>query len=662
MKTTASENFYRSDIDGLRALAVLMVVVYHVFPKLLRGGFVGVDIFFVISGFLITGIILRDLDNGCFSFWNFYSRRIRRIFPALILVLCVTLAFGWFSLFADEYKMLGKHVFGGVSFTANIFYWWEAGYWDVNSKLKPLLHLWSLGIEEQFYIVFPCLLVLVRKKNWRLLTVIILLTAFSFALNIYYYRRNPILDFYAPFTRFWEILSGGTLAFLLQKESPFLASIGKKADAFLAKIFGGRHVENDGRNLRNALSILGFILLVVAVRTSRVDRHFPGYRALLPVMGTVFLIAAGQSAYLNRTLFSNKIAVWIGLISYPLYLWHWPLISYATILNGEFSGEWEWRFIRFGCILFACFAAFMTYKFVESPIRFGKKKRQAKIYILVAIMTALSCAGMLIFLKNGLPERGSMAHYNNTKEGLQIPPPPRRNETGKQYAPNFPCQYTDAGSSRTVAVIGDSHAQSAYPGIAKENARLGLNTFYVSYVFRESKETMERTLALLAIKKDIRHVFLFYRGVLYLKGNDIDGYENYETAPLDKFEPFLQKTIDALKAMGKEVFIVSENPVFSRSAREYVIRPFVLSRKQEPPKLKKEDVLAHQKEYLDLLGRLEGATVIYSLDVFCPQGECMMFSQERVPLYYDDDHLSIAGSHYQAQHLLAPILARIAKE
>jgi len=162
-----STKAYRPDIDGLRAFAVLAVVLYHAFPNILKGGFIGVDVFFVISGYLICGIILNDVQRGTFSIWNFYNRRIRRIFPALIVVLTAALVLGWFALFPDEYSALGRHVFGGTAFISNFFLWRESGYFDATARSKPLLHLWSLGIEEQFYILFPALaLIFAKKRSW----------------------------------------------------------------------------------------------------------------------------------------------------------------------------------------------------------------------------------------------------------------------------------------------------------------------------------------------------------------------------------------------------------------------------------------------------------------------------------------------------------------
>ncbi|MBQ4132424.1 MAG: acyltransferase [Desulfovibrionaceae bacterium] len=382
---------YRPDVDGLRAVAVIGVLIFHAFPNWLPGGFVGVDIFFVISGFLITGILLREQDNGSFSFRRFYARRIRRIFPALFCVLSAVLIFGWFCLFNSEYMALGKHVFGGSAFIANIFYWQEAGYWDVSGSLKPLLHLWSLGIEEQFYIFFPLLLWLAFKKKLRLLTFLLLLLLASFALNVSFYKREPVLDFYAPFTRFWELLCGAVLACLFHRHKSAPCPCLLKIDALLSKAFLESRIENDGRCLRNLLSILGLGLILGAALSAITNKDFPGFRALLPTMGAFFLIAAGPQALINRVLLSHPWVVGIGLISYPLYLWHWPLLSYATILDGAFTGTWEWRFIRMGCLAVAFVLAVLTYKFVENPIRFGKKCRGLKTGLLIVLMAA--CGG-----------------------------------------------------------------------------------------------------------------------------------------------------------------------------------------------------------------------------------------------------------------------------
>ncbi|MBP6089098.1 MAG: acyltransferase, partial [Polaromonas sp.] len=205
---------YRPDIDGLRAIAVLLVVVHHAFPKLLPSGFIGVDLFFVISGFLITTIIFQNLERGSFSFLDFYTRRIKRIFPALALVLLACLVYGWFTLLPADYKLLGKHTVAGAAFVSNFAFWNESGYFNGDSKLKPLLHLWSLGIEEQYYIVWPLIAWFAWKKQVNLLKVCLVLLIASLLANIVTVKYNAVAAFFSPATRFWELLVGSVLAYV----------------------------------------------------------------------------------------------------------------------------------------------------------------------------------------------------------------------------------------------------------------------------------------------------------------------------------------------------------------------------------------------------------------------------------------------------------------
>lgn len=216
--THLSHPKYRPDIDGLRALAVLSVVAFHAFPSWIKGGFIGVDVFFVISGYLISTIIFESLERDAFSFSEFYARRIKRIFPALLLVLLSCLVFGWFVLLSPEYKQLSKHVASSAGFIQNLVLWSESGYFDNTAATKPLLHLWSLGVEEQFYIVWPLLLWVAWKRNFNFLIIIILVAVISYYLNIVGVKKDSIATFYSPLTRFWELLSGGFLAHINKKE------------------------------------------------------------------------------------------------------------------------------------------------------------------------------------------------------------------------------------------------------------------------------------------------------------------------------------------------------------------------------------------------------------------------------------------------------------
>ena len=252
---------YRPDIDGLRAVAILAIVVFHAFPELVQGGFVGVDIFFVISGYLISGILLRGMARGDFSFAEFYSRRIKRISPALIVVLSSCLVFAWFALLPAEYKALGKHSAAGAAFLANFVFWHETGYFDTASELKPLLHLWSLSIEEQFYVLWPAVLFVAYRFKLPVLGMILLIAVCSFFMNVAYIKNDLSAAFYLPPSRVWELLMGGVLAYL-------------------------NFHRQDGSSTAsgNFKSASGLALIFLSVFSLNKSHLFPGWWALLPTM------------------------------------------------------------------------------------------------------------------------------------------------------------------------------------------------------------------------------------------------------------------------------------------------------------------------------------------------------------------------------------------
>jgi len=366
---------YRSDIDGLRALAVIAVVIYHAFPSWIPGGFVGVDIFFVISGYLISKIILTNIKQDTFDIFDFYNRRIKRIFPALIIVMTATLISGWFLLFYSEYALLGKHIASGTTFISNFFFYTEAGYFDVRTELKPAIHLWSLSVEEQFYIFWPLLLTFISKRKWNFLKISFLLIMISFLINIYLTKDKPMAAFYLTLPRFWELAVGGVLAYLISKKLFFKE-----------------------RN-KNIFSILGFLLILFSFFLMNKGINFPGWFVLLPVFGSFFFIAAGSTAFLNKKIFSNKIMVWIGLISYPLYLWHWPLLSYLKIIKGN-EPAIEYKILA---ILFSILFARLTYFFVEKKIREKNKFKPTKTLLILAIIILFF--SLFITLSRGAPDR-----------------------------------------------------------------------------------------------------------------------------------------------------------------------------------------------------------------------------------------------------------------
>ena len=370
---------YRPDIDGLRAVAILSVVAFHAFPANLRGGFVGVDIFFVISGFLISNIIFRSLQRGDFSFAEFYAHRIKRIFPALIVVLAASFAFGWFALLPDEFKQLGKHMAAGAGFVQNFVLWKEAGYFDTASELKPLMHLWSLAIEEQFYLIYPLLIWAAWRVRLNALALVVVLGALSFGLNVLEIRDAAVKTFFVPQTRYWELLAGSVLAYLQLFKHGQSAPLLSRSPALSAH---GRRV------LNNLLSACGLFLILLAVITIHKGRAFPGWWALAPVAGAFLLILAGPQAWVNRNFLANRLMVFVGVISYPLYLWHWPILSFARIMEAEMPSPE----IRGGAVALSLLLAWLTYRLLERPIRFGRKT-WVKTAVLSCLLTLVGGAG-----------------------------------------------------------------------------------------------------------------------------------------------------------------------------------------------------------------------------------------------------------------------------
>jgi len=352
---------YRPDIDGLRAVAVGCVVCFHAFPNLLKGGFVGVDVFFVISGFLISTIIFQGLEDDRFSYVDFYSRRIRRIFPALAAVAVATLLLGWYVLLPDEFQMLGKHVAGGAGFVSNLVLWGESGYFDAAAESKPLLHLWSLGIEEQFYLAWPLLLGLIWKRKRGFFVVTLVVAAISFAIDIATIHTSPVAAFYSPLSRFWELMIGGALAYIVMHRPAAL------------------------RGYADARSIGGILLIAFAAVQLNTESAFPGFWALLPTCGAFLAISAGPDAWFNRRVLGSKPMVWVGLISYPLYLWHWPVLVFSKIVAGRLLTPAD----RIGAVIAACGLALLTYRLLELPLR-RAPGRTAQM-----LAGAMACIGLL---------------------------------------------------------------------------------------------------------------------------------------------------------------------------------------------------------------------------------------------------------------------------
>ena len=452
---------YRADIDGLRAIAVLAVVGFHAFPGRVPGGYVGVDIFFVISGFLISTIIIENLEHEQFSFLGFYARRIRRIFPALLIVLAATLGFGWIALLAGEYRQLGEHVLAGAAFVSNLVLWRERGYFDIEAEATPLLHLWSLGIEEQYYIVWPLLLWFAAKIRLKLLWVAIVIAVLSFVLNIRGVALDPVATFYSPLTRIWELLAGSILAWITLHHPARLDRISAR--------------------LRHVVSLTGLILIAGAILLSNRQSLFPGWWATLPVAGAVLLIAAGPQACLNRALLARPAMVWVGLISFPLYLWHWPLLSFGYILENETPS----KTYRVLAVLAAILLAWGTYRLIELRVR-RSLTPQRLTALLVGLMIALGAAGYWVYRSDGVPNRRVVLESAGPEISfdMQSNAPSACPGPATEILPAGICtQYAPPTPKKTIVLWGDSSTGSWLPvfqDIGKRNDYAIINIMHIS--------------------------------------------------------------------------------------------------------------------------------------------------------------------------------------
>lgn len=622
-----SQPKYRPDIDGLRAIAVISVVGFHAFPNSIKGGFIGVDIFFVISGFLISCIIFGSLGNGSFSYSEFYARRVKRIFPALIVVLTACFALGWFMLLADEYKQLGKHMAAGAGFISNLVLWQESGYFDASSYTKLLLHLWSLGIEEQFYIFWPLLLGLVWTRKWNFLLLTLLIAAASFALNIYYVGSDPVATFYSPLSRCWELMVGGILAYLVLHKPQHL------------------------QYKPNWQSAAGVFLIAIGLMLITKHNQFPSWWALLPTAGAFLMISAGPEAWLNRNLLGNRVLVWVGLISYPLYLWHWPLLSLARIIELPMSA----RAARVAAVVLSIVLAWLTARLVEKPIRFGRS-HGAMPLLLGLLMVAILLAGYGTYARDGLAFRKidrSPVFVYDWEQGY------RYNQcfldaTGNlSSASTFASHCSGVGSSSAsrplVLLWGDSHAASLYRGLATRAKTGGFDLaqynaagcppiadFSVSsretcletnrFVLSKIRELGPRTVILSAY-------WSMYNGTA--DGSDLLDYRK------------LKSTIHALREMGvPDIVLVGHLPTFEIDQPKIGAKEFVANRVDRTYRHFNPASRDADRE-MRRFAEDNGVTFVSPIELLCDREGCLVSASrtELVPLAWDYGHLTEAGSN-----------------
>jgi len=380
---------YRKEIDGLRAFAVIPVILYHAGFEWLSGGYVGVDIFFVISGYLITTIILREQHAGTFTISNFYERRARRILPALFFIILICLPFAWLWLLPFELIDFGKSMIAVTAFSSNILFWQESDYFSAGAELIPLLHTWSLAVEEQFYVIFPLFMMFFWSLGKRWLVVIIsFIGLFSLGLTEWGWRYFPEANFYLIPTRAWELMIGALTAFYLfyRAESRVKLKAPPKAQGIINQL----------------ASILGFALIIASIFLLDRDIPFPSLYALAPTVGTALIIVFTTTDTWVYQILSQRLFVGIGLISYSAYLWHQPLFVFTRIMSSEEPSLWLLGLLSIVTFLLA----YLSWRFVEMPFR-NKRRFNRKQIFTVSLIGSLIITGIgIVFIAtDGLANR-----------------------------------------------------------------------------------------------------------------------------------------------------------------------------------------------------------------------------------------------------------------
>lgn len=629
--SNTTHNFsYRPDIDGLRAIAVIAVIGFHAFPEAMPGGFVGVDIFFIISGFLITSILQKEIATSTFSIQRFYARRIKRLFPALLVMLSFCLMLGWSVLLTHEYRQLGKHTVAGVGFVSNMVLWMEAGYFDTNSELKPLLHLWSLGIEEQFYLIWPLIIAIILRLRINFLIIVGILAAMSFATNIMLIDNNTVTAFFMPYSRLWELMLGGILAYL----NNYVLNTNIKIKRWFIEV----------------AAIVGLILIGSAVLYLDQNKKFPGWWALMPTIGALLLIGTGLNSWIGKQLLAWRALVFIGLISYPLYLWHWPLFSFTRIILAAPPSF----FIRMSLVIIAFFLAWITYNYVETPLKnyAAIANTQSK-----TIIFSLS-SGMLIIL--GI---GWLINYDVFTVRLHNLSLNLSNATQDWNYPGDKKAFIPGSVNESVLFFGDSYIMQLYPRLkqvaAQTNTRRNVifNTAVacvpIPGISRKSDpkcidyvNTGFKLAASAAIKIVViggSWFGMLQRGDYYAVNDPKQTILNlHDQAILQPvLDNFIQELMQ-LRALGKEVYVVL-NPPGGGSADPGVVSRINLLQ-HDKPEIKYISIAEHLQRtgtintHIKTSAKRAGASVIDPMAWICSSTQCAFTDQKGIPYFKDATH------------------------
>ncbi|WP_154222847.1 acyltransferase family protein [Marinicella rhabdoformis] len=628
---------YRPDIDGLRALAVISVIFYHLDIQLFSGGYVGVDIFFVISGYLITEIIIKQITSKTFSFKQFYYKRFKRIVPILVFTMSMSFFVAYFVLLPKELDSFAKSIIATLITVPNIFFWTQTGgYFELNAKSLPLMHTWSLGIEEQFYMFLPFTLWLSNKyfnfKTCRKLIVIYFIS--SLCLSIAQTESQPELSFYMIHTRAWELLAGALVSLYTQKKKPITP--------YLAELY----------------SLTGISMIFFTALTFTNQTIFPGVHALIPVLGSVMIIYSGihnSNTIINKAL-SIKPLVFIGLISYSLYLWHWPVIVFSQMIYTEHNSVNT-------ILLCLVTISISSYFFIEKTFR--ENLTRAKLIILSSLIFSLIAISLIAIKFKGIPSRLSNEVLDSLETSQYMPNHRSCHRLlNKQFLEHKYCTFGADNNQPSFVLLGDSHAEALKFGLSEaatatntsgiQLTRAGCRPLLGVYSRknRECQKFIDISLDIIIKNKSIKTVFLAgywsvpYHGHGYrnkrLKiydafANESDTYTN-EVVFIKGFDRLLSKLVSE----GKKVYLLADTPELGFHPRKIYSRKIMLN--QPLYSMTAEVSYGINPLIKTLVEKHKDAVTYLPIDkIICPTPFCHIIKEGKL-IFRDGDHISKYGS------------------
>lgn len=646
---------YRPDIDGMRGIAVLIVVLFHAGLPYILGGFVGVDIFFVISGYLITSIILKDIRNNEFSFTNFYERRARRILPALYFMVCIALIVVLLIQTPKDLLKSSYSFMAALLFSSNVYFWRTTNYFSDASDLEPFLHTWSLGVEEQFYFVFPLFLLALIRHPKMLKSMVIAAFGFSFALSVYATYHYEWAGYYLLPSRAWQMMAGAIVA-----------------------IYPVRLPAN--KSLLGGLSAMCILLLIVPAFAYTHDTRFPGVAALAPTLGATLAIVLGFNAQTNSIsifatrFLSLKPLVWLGLISYSLYLWHWPIFAFIRNYHGDVELGYPSAFIGIGLsVLFA----YLSWRYVETPFRNKKVFNRKMIFSLSAgSSVAILAVGAFIILNKGLPERMDPDVIRlSSYSGTHILADDCMKLTAKDIDQDRVCKLNSQDEGKpTMAFWGDSHAGAMKRELMNFSQRYNFQGVFFANVgcpplpgilktnFDSGKRCLDHNGAALEyiLRNDtIKTVVLHARWALSVTGTrygnekgpsyiikDVNA-ENTISAEGNgaHINSAFQRLVKNLVAANKDIIVIGSTPEVGLNVPR-VLANNVFWNKTRDIRPTVGEFLERQDETNKILAGLTSLGVKQVIDpsaMFCDKTHCQI-AEDTHPLYFDDNHMSDLGA------------------